>query len=329
MRLLSRFVCCVSLLLPAAAATADDDLARRIAANDGWVQWQVPLAPDAGEPCCYEVRRGAAGRRGCDLDGRQWSVDDAVPAVTAGARELAVYAHVKAGQVDAIRALSASCPVSSAGAVTRLDGVDPAASVAWLAAETRRDRGRKDDDDGIAAIAFHAAPAAMAALREFAAAGGPRGRREAALFWMGQARGIEGVEAVERVAHEDADAKIRNHAVFVLSQAEKLDTYPRVLAIAAGDRSGEVRGQALFWLAQMEDARAAADIVAALRRETEASVREQAVFALTQLPDEQGDKALIGLMRGDYPREVKQKALFWLGQSGSDTALAFLDETLR
>lgn len=328
MRLISRLVCCVFLLLPVAATAAADDLARRLAASDGWVQWQVPLAPDAGDSCCYEGRGGASGRRGCDLDGRRWSISDAAPTQLDAARELAVYAHVKAGQVDAVRALSASCPVSSAGAITQLDGVDPAASVAWLAARVRRGDGRKDDE-GIAAIAFHAAPAAMSVLREFAAVGGPRDRREAALFWMGQARGAEGVDAVERVAHEDADAKIRSHAVFVLSQAEKYDAYPRVLAIAASDRSGEVRSQALFWLAQMKDDRAVADIVAALRRETDAQAREQAVFALTQLPDGQGDKALIDLIRGDYPREVKQKALFWLGQSGSDTALAFLDETLR
>ncbi|HVH36074.1 MAG TPA: HEAT repeat domain-containing protein [Tahibacter sp.] len=328
MRLISRLVCCVFLLLPVAAATAADDLAQRLAASDGWVKWQVPLADEAGDSCCYEGRGGAAGRRGCDLDGRRWSINDAVPTSVGTARELAVYAHVKAGQVDAVRALSATCPVSSTGAITRLDGVDPAASVNWLAARVRRDDGRKDDE-GIAAIAFHAVPAAMTALRAFAETGQPRARREAALFWMGQARGAEGVTAVDRVAHEDADAKIRSHSVFVLSQARKYDGYARVLAIAGSDRSGEVRGQALFWLAQMEDDRAAADIIAALRRETDAEVREQAVFALTQLPDGQGDQRLIELMRGDYPREVKQKALFWLGQSGSDTALAFLDSVLH
>jgi hypothetical protein len=37
---------------------------------------------------------------------------------------------------------------------------------------------------------------------------------------------------------------------------------------------------------------------------------------------------LIGLVRGNYPREVKQQALFWLGQSGSNDALKFLDEVL-
>ncbi|MDR3385968.1 MAG: hypothetical protein P4L92_02850 [Rudaea sp.] len=33
-------------------------------------------------------------------------------------------------------------------------------------------------------------------------------------------------------------------------------------------------------------------------------------------------------MRGRYPHEVKQQALFWLGQSGSDAAMKFLDEVL-
>jgi hypothetical protein len=37
---------------------------------------------------------------------------------------------------------------------------------------------------------------------------------------------------------------------------------------------------------------------------------------------------LIALVRGSYPREVKQQALFWLGQSGSDEAIKFLDDVL-
>jgi hypothetical protein len=37
---------------------------------------------------------------------------------------------------------------------------------------------------------------------------------------------------------------------------------------------------------------------------------------------------LIRLLQGSYPRAAKKQALFWLGQSGSDRALEFLDRHL-
>lgn len=309
-------------------------LEQRLGGADGWVTWQVPMVAGAGEPCCYEIRRGQVTNKGCDLDERGWNISsgDTAAAGSAGsAGMLALYAHLKGGSVDKIRAYSASCPVRSREAPRALDAVDPAASVAWLDGQARRgDRKGKDgDDEAVAALAYHATPAALGALQGLADAARPREQREKALFWMGQARGAEGVNAVDAYARGDADAEIRSHAVFVLSQSPEHDTYPRVLAVAGTDRSAEVRGKALFWLAQMEDPRASADILAALRRDTDEEAREQAVFALSQLEDGAADTALISVVRGDYPREVKQKALFWLGQSGSDAALGFLDEVLK
>jgi HEAT repeat protein len=58
-------------------------------------------------------------------------------------------------------------------------------------------------------------------------------------------------------------------------------------------------------------------------------VREEAVFALSQLDDSIATHALIAVIHGNYPRPIKEKALFWLGQSGSDEAMAFLDELLK
>ncbi|HSX60105.1 MAG TPA: HEAT repeat domain-containing protein [Tahibacter sp.] len=321
-----RIVFALLLLGAAPFVSAAEDLSRRIVANEGWVSWQVPRVADAGDSCCHTIHGDVVSRRGCDLDGRQWNINSS----TGGdAGHLVVYAHVRGGVVDKIRAFSATCPVRTAEPLRAIDGVDPAASVNWLAEHARRERGKKDDDEAIAALASHATPVAMTALRDLAAPERPEKQRQAALFWMGQARGAEGVNAVERYARDDADADIREHAVFVLSQAAEHGTYPRILAIAGSDRSAEVRGQALFWLAQMEDPRAGADIIAAIRRETDPEAREQAVFALSQLDDDEGDKALIAVIRGDFPREVKQKAVFWLGQSGSDTAIAFLDDVLK
>ena len=78
----------------------------------------------------------------------------------------------------------------------------------------------------------------------------------------------------------------------------------------------------------MHDPRAQADILAALGSESSNPVREEAVFALSQLDEAIATKALIAVIRGDFPRPVKEKALFWLGQAGTDEAMAFIDSVL-
>ncbi|TDR40419.1 HEAT repeat protein [Tahibacter aquaticus] len=325
-----KFLAILLLWIPQANAA---DLASQIAGSDGWTSWQVSKVADAGEPCCYDLNRGGVDRIGCDLDGGNWSVSvgsrnsQAKPAST---DQLTVYAHVSHGKVDKIRAYAATCPVNTRQVLRPLPAVAAADSVAWLERQVAGGSDAKHiGDETVMALAFHADSAAQQALLRLAAAGQPEKRRETALFWLGQARGAQGVAAVEGFARDDADEDIRRHALFVLSQAEEFDTYPKLLASARNDRAGEVRSQAMFWMAQMKDSRAGKDILGLLDKEQEADVREQAVFALSQLPDKAGDQALIEVLRGHYPRDVKQKALFWLGQSGSDEALAFLDQVLN
>jgi hypothetical protein len=308
-----------------AAAPSASDLDARIDSQPGWVGYKVPMIEGAGVPCCYEWH-GKARRVGCDLDSRSWSFgEDDEHSRVAASDSLSVYWHVEHGRADKIRAIAASCPVDSAQPIRWLDDVAPADSVAALA-QWMRDRDDKHADDGLPALAYHADKAATAALAELAGPSHADASREQALFWLGQARGAEGAAIVDRVATSDADPELRAKAIFALSQSHADDPYLRIRAISSRDASEHVRSQALFWMAQMHDARARADITAAVRAERSEDAREQAVFALSQLDD--ADAALIAIVRGDFPRSAKGKALFWLGQSGSDQAIAFLDEVL-
>lgn len=308
--------------LPAASGLQD-----RIAAESGWVGYKVPIAAEAGTPCCFEWH-GKAHRVGCDLDARGWSFGtDDKQSVFAKSDALAVYWHVEGGLADKVRAVAATCAVDSARPIRWLDGVDEAESIAALTDWTRERRNAKDADDALPAIAYHAAAAATRTLGELASAAYPESLREQALFWLGEARGAEGADIVERFATTDADPEIRTKAIFALSESHAGDPYLKIRAISDTDASDEVRSQALFWMAQMNDARARADITRAVRADRSGEVREQAVFALSEL-DAGGDAALIDIVRGDFPRDAKEKALFWLGQSGSDQAIAFLDSVL-
>lgn len=310
---------------------ADPDLTRRIVAQDGWTTWRVPMIDGIGSPCCFEWNAGHRDvhATACDLDGRSWNIgsrdDEPRPA---GPQDLDVYVHVSNGHVDKTRAFGATCSVRNADRLRHLDPVTGAESIAALAAAAADAPGEDSLDGAVAAIALHAAAEATTRLDAMAAAGQPRKLREQSLFWLGQARGADGARIVEKVATGGDDDELRANAVFDLSQSHGVDAYAMIRRIAGSDRSEHVREQSLFWMAQMKDPRARDDILAAIAGDKSEHVREQAVFALSQLEDGQADAALIALIRGDYPHKVKEQALFWLGQSGSPSALAFIDEVL-
>lgn len=318
-------------LLASPAVMAAPTLASRVAAQDGWVGYRVPMVASAGEPCCLRWNGKDAQRSGCDLDGRHWNfgtnLDDEG---RTSSDTLAVFVHVTGGKPDRIRALADSCPVRADSEIAWLEGVAPEESVAWLSAWVRDAASSKDGEgNGLAALAYHGGAEATRSMAALAEPSQPRELREQSLFWLGQARGEEGAAIVERTATRDPDEKLRAHAVFALSQARTADGYSRIKAISSSDASDHVRSQALFWMAQMGDPRAREDILARIRADRDGDVREQGVFALSQLPKGQGDDALIAVLQGDYPRETKKRAMFWLGQSGSPKAIAYFDSVLE
>ena len=310
------------------AAASETELEQQILKQDGWVSYRVPMIAAAGVPCCYEFQDKRLMHAGCDLDGRNGFIGTMEHGPLPSDDTLVVYARVTSGRVDKLNAFAASCPVRDSDTVRKLDRVDAAGSVAWLAQEVLRDERFGDAaDNELAALAMHAEAAATNALSRFATPEHPRKLREQALFWSGQMRGKAGAELAEHYATTDPDPEMRANAIFVLSESSSIDGYASIHRIAQTDASEHVREQALFWMAQTGDARAKNDIVAAIDTESSDKVREQAVFALSQLKDH-ADNALIALVRGNYPRKVKQQALFWLGESGSDEAMRFLDEVL-
>lgn len=317
----------LGLMLATVAASAEESaLRKRLAAENGWAGYHVAMVSDVGAACCYPGGGDELKQLKCDLDSRKGNfVSNDARSGRSG--DLNIYWHTSNGKLDKVKAFAADCAVSSREGIRWIDPVDPKESVAitleWIeGADTRR------DSMEFAALALQADSSATTALISLAAPEKSSGMRKDAIFWLGQARGVEGANFVEKIATSDPGTEMREHAVFSLSQSDVKDSYERIRTISRNDSSGEVRSKALFWMAQMQDPRAAADIDAALTADTSEEVREQAVFALSQLDDGKAAPALIAIVRGKHPRSVKEKALFWLGQSGSDEAIAFLDEVL-
>ena len=318
-----------ALAIPSPAFADEARFSQQLLAHEGWTTYRVPMIASAGVPCCYEFHDKNLMQTGCDLDGRMRVIGTIDHGPVSKDDTLAVYVHVTHAHVDKVNAFAASCPVHVGSELQRIENVSGADSVAWLAREVRNDEhfGNTADDE-LSALAMHDDATATTTLAELSEAKHPRKLREQALFWSGQLRGASGAALAERTATSDPDPDMRVHAVFVLSESHSVDGYALIHRIAQSDASEHVREQALFWMSQTGDARAKNDILAAIEREPSEKVREQAVFALSELKDRGGDAALIALVRGKHPRKVKEQALFWLGQSGSDEALHFIDEVL-
>lgn len=317
----------VILVLIAASAHADESaLGKRLVAEDGWSAYRVAMVASGGAPCCYSAGVDDVRQTTCDLDARNGNFvsnrSDSNPSA-----ELSIYWHTRSGKLDEVKAFAANCSVTGSHEIRWIDPVDAKESVAatlkWI-----EGAGTRLDSLAMAALALQAETSATTALISLAAPENSTAMRKDAIFWLGQARGVEGANVVEKIARNDSVVEMREHAVFSLTLSDAKDAYERIRSISRKDGSSEVRSKALFWMAQMQDPRASVDIDAALASETSGDVREQAVFALSQLGDGKAAAALIAVVRGNHSKAVKAKALFWLGQSGSDEALAFLDELL-
>jgi len=83
----------------------------------------------------------------------------------------------------------------------------------------------------------------------------PRGTRQQATFWLGQA--AADVIAPEREYGKTSDEEeIKKQAVFALSQRRREESVPFLIQVAKNNKDPEVRRSALFWLGQTGDPRA-------------------------------------------------------------------------
>ena len=85
----------------------------------------------------------------------------------------------------------------------------------------------------------------------------PRGTRNQAVFWTGQAAGEKvTADLGALVVDSSVDREIREQAVFALSQRPKDQSVPALINVARTNRDPEIRKKALFWLGQSDDPRA-------------------------------------------------------------------------
>jgi hypothetical protein len=251
-----------------------------------------------------------------------------------GARRLVVLFRLEAKQVGRIRVASKECTLDAGGlAFLWLTGVKPVESVALLTtyvqgAEFERHDHHNVGNGALAAIALHADPSADKAMESFVAPEQRDELRRQAAFWLGAARGKEGLNVLQRMAKNDLSSDVRAHVAFALSVSHEPGAIDEMIRMAHDDPSSRVRGQALFWLAQKAGKKAASTITGAIENDPDTDVKKKAVFALSQLPKDEGVPKLIEVAQTNRNPEVRKQAMFWLGQSNDPRALDFFEKVL-
>ncbi|MBI4485578.1 MAG: HEAT repeat domain-containing protein [Acidobacteria bacterium] len=310
-----------------------------------WVGYRVPLVAGRRQMCCYDALSDAGaccGRCRLEAGGEITMSTDEVNA-SAGSRvtieppaDFLVLARIADGQVGRLRTFTPDCDVDAGGRpVVWLNGVTADDSVSWLTTLAMSvsdlsdgERHRRVAKPAIAAIALHDAPAADRALESFVTATRPDWMRGDTTFWLGSARGDNGLRVLTRVIAEDPSEKVREKAVFGLSVSKSRAALPALIATASDDSNARVRSRALFWLAQKAGRQAAAAISHAIANDPDTEVKKKAVFALSQMPKDEGIPKLIEVARTNRNPEVRKQAMFWLGQSKDARAVQFFAEIL-
>ena len=251
-----------------------------------------------------------------------------------GSRGLLVLFRLEAKQVDRIRVASEDCTLDAGGLpFIWLTGVKPSESVALLTtyvqgAKFERHEHHNIGNGALTAIALHADASAGRAMESFVKPDQREELRRQAAFWLGVARGKEGLNALESMAKNDPSSDVRAHVTFALSVSHEPGALEEMIRMAHDDSSSHVRGQALFWLAQKAGKKAVGTITGAIENDPDTDVKKRAVFALSQLPKDEGVPKLIEVAQTNRNPEVRKQAMFWLGQSNDPRALQFFEQVL-
>jgi HEAT repeat protein len=305
-----------------------------------WLGYAV-ASVNGGGICCSNFENGVEARCACALEGNNSVIgrnsQETVQKQTVhleNETQMAVMFRAENGKLSRVRMFSTDCPADAGSLeVLWLDAVSAPDSVAFLSALILHDGPSEDADESVgkhalAALALHADPSADRALQSFVTPNRPEHVRKETAFWLGEARGAEGLRMLQKMAHDDPSSEIRAQVTFALSVSKQPGALPEMIRMAHEDESPHVRGQALFWLAQKAGKKAEGAITGAIENDPDTEVKKKAVFALSQMPKDEGVPKLIEVAQTNRNPEVRKQAMFWLGQSQDPRALAFFEQIL-
>jgi HEAT repeat protein len=248
--------------------------------------------------------------------------------------ELMVLFRAESGNIGKIRMVSMEDSLDAGGLpFLWLEGVKAPESVGLLEQFVRaaKEDARRPEDIGkgaLAAIAQHNDASVDRALASFVTPSQPAALRKETAFWLGDARGAEGLRLLQKMAQSDPSTEVLEQVAFAFSISPEPGALAELVRMAHDNQFPRVRGQALFWLGQKAGERASKAITGSIESDPDTDVKKKAVFALSQMPPDQGVPKLIQVAQTNRNLTVRKEAMFWLGQSGDPRALAFFEKVL-
>jgi hypothetical protein len=305
-----------------------------------WLGYSVAEVRGKHSVGCWHGENGMESCRVCHLEGERSGSNivmqsDGKPSVKLeGPDELIVLYRAESGKIGQIRMVSSENTLDAGGLTfVWLQGVKPSESVSLLEKFVRDANAvgtnhNKLGQGALAAIALHADLSAERVMESFVSPNEPASLRKEASFWLGEARGAEGLRVLQRMAQSDASPEVREQVAFALSISPEPGALTELIRMAHDDQIPKVRGQALFWLGQKAGQKASNAITSAIESDPDTDVKKKAVFALSQMPKDEGVPKLIQVAETNHNPVVRKEAMFWLGQSGDPQALAFFEKIL-
>ena len=212
-------------------------------------------------------------------------------------------------------------PIDWLGTVNTHDGLN------WLEVQAQNQSNRANAHHAMQALGLHASPESGQRLHQLALEQNGRLAQDA-IFWLGEARGSAGLDALTQLLEQLPIGDSRREINFALAQNNSDDAAEKLFWLGQHDADKKQRSDALFWLAQAYPARAEPVLLELIETETNKQVLHEIVFAISQLPDARATTLLLDLASGQYQRDVRRQALFWLAQSDDENALEGLTQLL-
>lgn len=299
--------------------------------QDQWIAFSVPVVAGTRSPCCWKGNwanwKDGITELGCSLTQEHQSFG--TQSDSPETENVIVLGKVHQGAVSGLRVVGEQCPVDGGGEqVLWIGEVESTAGLNWLETVARSDKKESVSHSALFALALYRDDEANRRLYEMALTPDANYQEEA-IFWLGEGRGDQGLESLQRLLTELPNGDTRQQINFALAQNGSKTAFDLLTDISRTDADPEQKSNALFWLADEFPEQARDILLEVIASEQDPEVLEQTVFAISQLPPEMRSQMLLDLARDtQQTKAVRRQALFWLANSDDDQAVAALTDLL-
>ncbi|TPW16481.1 MAG: hypothetical protein FD129_719, partial [bacterium] len=181
-------------------------------------------------------------------------------------------------------------------------------------------------ENAIFALSQHDSPRARGALRNLAL--DPKSShhvREQSVFWIGQDKSPESLEFLKAIYAKETEDDLKENILFSISQHQSEASSDWLLGRARDPKeSMDVRKNAIFWLGQT-GALGGTELKEIYRTTSDTEMKQQIIFVASQQSSDESVDLLLEIAKSDLNKEMRRQAIFWLGQSGDERALKYLE----